>query len=1052
MNGQGRPVASVAASLRGPLAAESGEIVKLRLTLITISTLTLLLGPCLAVALDPSLHISQYAHTTWTVRDGFSLGNIYAMAQTPDGYLWLGSEFGLFRFDGVRAIQWQPPVGQQLPDRNVNSLLVTRDGTLWIGTMSGLIALRRGNLVNPPAMAKNFVASLFEDRSGTLWVSSLEPHGRLCAIRNGSAECYGHDGDFGRAVWAMYEDSSGAIWAAAQSGLWRIKPGPLERYPTPTELIGLNQTNDGRLLIAMHSAGLLQRVGDKLDSYPVRGPSNPNQLLSNQELDSNRLVRDRDGALWIGTVEHGLIHVHQGRTDLFTKSDGLSGDVILSMLEDREGNIWVASTGGLDRFRELPVATVSVKQGLSSDATQSVLAATDGSIWVGTHEGLTRWKNGQATTFSKANGLPDNNIQALYQDSRERAWISTAAGLAYLQNDRFVSNAVPAGKIHYITGNKSGDLWLSEEKGLWHVKDGRLVEQIPWSVVGYDQQGNIVLWDAEKSGLWIGSWGEKGLSYFKDNQVRASYSTADGLGRGPIADLLFDDDGALWAATEYGGLSRIKNGRIATLTIANGLPCNTVNDVIADDDRSLWLYESCGLVRIARNEVDAWIADPRREVGTTLWDAADGVRLRSSAASEYGPRVAKAVDGKLWFVTGEGMQVIDPHHLAFNTVPPPVRIEEVVADHKVHWQHLPGTAPSNLVVPARTRDLQINFTALSLVAPEKVHFKYRLEGQDQDWIEVVNQHHVQYSNLSPRHYRFRVIASNNSGVWNEQGDTLEFSIDPAYYQTNWFRALCVAMALVMLWGAYQLRVRQLQREFDMALDARVSERTRIARELHDTLLQSLQALLFQYQAARNYLFAANSERALQVLDSTIDRTEQAIAESRDAIHDIRADSAHQALPELLTNAASELSESQADRTLPEFGLTVEGERRALAPVIQEEAYRIGIELLRNAFRHANATRIEVEIRYDSDTLRLRVRDDGRGMDLKMLQGSTPRHWGLRGIRERAQRMGAKLDVWSDTAAGTEFQLIVPAAIAYHGSSRSFPFQLLRKVKRYAVRS
>jgi len=1023
---------------------------KSALSLITIATLTALFGAAPVLALNPSLDTSQYGHTAWTVRDGFSLGNIYAMAQTPDGYLWLGSEFGLFRFDGVHATQWQPPEGQRLPDRNINALLVTRDGTLWIGTFGGLVTLSKGKLSRPPAMADHFVASLFEDSDGTVWVGSLEPSGRLCAVRSGSAKCYGEDSVFGRAVWALYEDSSGALWAAAQSGLWRIRPGPLKRYATATELVGLNTAENGRLLIAMHSEGLLQLVGDKLETYPVRSAANPNQNLSDRQLNSNRLLRDRDGGLWIGTVERGLIHVHAGRTDVFTKSDGLSGDVILSLFEDREGNVWVATTGGLDRFRELPVSTISVKQGLASDATQSVLAATDGSIWLGTGQGLTRWKNGQTTTFHKKDGLREDAIQALFQDYRGRVWVATAGGLAYLQEGRFVAaNAVTRARMNYITGDNEGNLWISDDKSLLHLREGRLVKQIPWLALVPHQQANIVLSDEKQGGVWLGLWVDGGVSYFKDGLVRRSYTTADGLARGPVSELRLDQDEALWVASEYGGLSRIKSGRIATLATENGLPCGTINATIVDDDRSLWLYTACGLVRITGTELEAWIADPKHKVETTVWDAADGVRLRSSAASEYGPRVAKSSDGKLWFVTGDGIQVVDPHHLAFNKFPPPVHVERIVADKRVYWQNALGGTISNPHLPPRIHDLQIDYTGLSLTAPEKVHFKYKLEGQDSDWREVVSDREVQYSNLRPGLYRFRVIASNNSGVWNEQGDTLEFSVDPAYYQTTWFRALCAAGFLALLWAAYQMRVRQLQREFNMSLEARVSERTRIARELHDTLLQSLQALLFQYQAARN-LFAAASPRAMQVLDATLDRTEQAIAEGRNAIQDIRSDIVDRnALPELLTIAVNELAESQADHPLPTCGVTVEGERRTLTPIIREETYRIALELLRNAFRHANARRIEAEIRYDEDMLRLRIRDDGRGMDPKK---STSGHWGLRGVRERAERIGAKLDLWSEAGAGTEFQLTVPAGIAYEGSGDSIPFRILRKVKSYGYRN
>ena len=1001
------------------------------LGLIAISTLIFLLGCTPVLALDPSLDISQYAHTAWTVRDGFSLGNIYAMAQTPDGYLWLGTEFGLFRFDGVRSVPWQPPAGQHLPDRNINSLLVTRDGTLWIGTFGGLATWSGGKLTPRPELGQPFVASLFEDRDGTVWAGMLGTPGRLCAIRSGSAQCYGEDGGFSRAVWALCEDSSGTLWAAAESGLWRMKPGPPRRYATPTELIGLSKGDDGRLLIAMHGAGVLQFVGDKVEPYAVRGAINPNTLMRDRDVDSNRLLRDRDGGLWIGTVERGLIHVHNGRTDLFTKADGLSGDVVLSVFEDREGNVWVATTGGLDRFRELPVATISVKQGLSSDATQSVLAATDGSIWVSAHDGLTRWKNGKTTIFRKASGLPDDMVQSLFQDDRGRIWASPRHGLAYFKDGRFVAvNVVPGGKVHYIAGDKAGNLWLSEDRSLFQVREGRLVEQVPWSQLGRRANPGVLLSGSEQGGVWLGSWVDGGVLYFKDGRFRESYTTANGLGQGAVQGLQLDRDGALWAAT-MGGLSRIKDSRIATLTSRNGLPCDTIIWVIEDDNHSFWLYTACGLVRIPRTELDAWIADPNRKVQITVWDAADGVRLRSSAASEYGPRVAKGTDGKIWFVTGEGVQVVDPRYLAVNKLPPPVRIEQIVADQKIYWQNLPGAAVSNLRLAPLTRDLQIDYTALSLVAPEKVHFKYMLEGQDQDWKEVVNDRQAQYTNLPPRHYRFRVIASNNSGVWNEQGDVLDFSIAPTFYQTNWFRGLCVAAVLALLWGAYQLRVRQLHHEFDMTLEARVGERTRIARDLHDTLLQSFHGLMLRFQAVSNLLPTRPAE-AKQTLDSAIDEAAKAITEGRDAIQGLRSSTA---VTNDLALAISTLGEElAAGKTYPnaaEFHVGVEGTPRDLDPILRDEVYRIAGEALRNAFKHAQAHEIEVEIRYDERQLRLRVRDDGKGIDPKLLnEDGHTRHYGLRGMRERAELLGGKLTVWSELDSGTELELSIPGTNAY----------------------
>ena len=990
-------------------------------------------------ALNPSLAVSQYAHNAWTVRDGFFKGAIYTIAQTPDGYLWLGTEFGLFRFDGVRSVPWEPPAGQHLPGTDMYALLAARNGALWIGTFAGLVTWSGARLTPRRDFDGQFVTSLLQDHEGTVWAGALaSPTGRLCAMRSGSTQCYGADGIFGRGVFSLYEDNSGTLWVGAQSGLWRWKPGSPKRYATPpTEINDLKTADDGRLLISMHEVGLKQLAGENLKEYPIPGAVHPNKLL-----------RDRDGALWIGTVDRGLVHVHHGRTDTFSRSDGLSGDVIFRLFEDREGNVWAATSGGLDRFRELPFTTISEKEGLSSNATQSVVAATDGSVWIGAQRGLTRWKNGQTTVFRKATGLPDDMLQSLYQDDGGRIWASTPHGLAYFLDGRFVSvRGVGSGEVHFMAGDKAGNLWLSEDDSLWHLREGRLVEQIPWSKLGHHENASVIAADRERAGLWLGFWGG-GVSYFKDRQLRASYTAGNGLAEGHVAGLQLDGEGALWAATEGGGVSRLKDGHFATLTSRNGLPCDKIHWTIEDDDKSFWLYTACGLVRIMRTELDAWIADPNHKVEMTVWDASDGVRLRSDSATGHGPRVVKSTDGKLWYVTGDGVQIVDPRHLAINTVPAPVRIEQISANRKICWQNLTGAADSNLHLPPRVRDLQIDYTALSLAAPEKVHFKYKLEGQDDAWKEVINNRQAEYTNLPPRQYRFRVIACNNSGVWNEIGDSLEFSIAPAIYQTNGFRALCAALFLAMVWMAYQLRVRQLRREFNMASEARVNERTRIARELHDTLLQSFQGLMFSFQAARNML-PGRTEEAIRTLDGAIREGDEAIAEGRDTIQGLRANpSLESNLEHLLTAAGKELARSSsAGGELPAFQVTVEGARQPLSPLLQDEVYRIAREILRNAFHHAHASRIEAEIAYGHQFFRLRIRDNGKGIDRKVLeQGARQGHWGLPGVRERAKRIGARLKLWSEPGAGTEAELTVPARIAYRTAHRRGGLRLFRNSK------
>jgi ligand-binding sensor domain-containing protein/signal transduction histidine kinase len=948
-----------------------GAVLREMLRRVAILFAVLAAGCGCAFALKPSLDISQYAHNSWTTRGGFSLGNVYAMAQTADGYLWLGSEFGLFRFDGVRILPWQPPAGQRLTTTPF-SMLVTRDGTLWIGTFDGLATWDGARLARRPEFEGKFVWSLLEDREGTVWVGLFSPAGRICAMRPSGTQCYGDDHIFGKFVTALL-DGAGNLWAGAQSGLWRWKPGPPRRYAMPpVQLTGLTAADDGGLLVAAYGQTIKHLSGEKVESYPVRDAVRPNNVLPDRDVNSNRLLRDRDGGLWIGTVERGLIHVHQGRTDFFRRSDGLSGDVILDLFEDREGDVWVATTGGLDCFRELPVTTISVKHGLSSDATNSVLAGGDGSVWIASHDGLTRWKDGQTTILRKSSGLPDDVTHSLFQDDGGRIWVSTDRGLAYVQDGRLAAvNGVPDGEVYCITGDKGGSLWLSEMGGLLHWRDGRLVDQIPWPEMGRHQQAKVLLPDSVRGGMWLGFWSDGGVLYLQDRQLRATYGAVNGLGAGPVSDVRLESDGALWVATEEGGISRLKDGGIATLTTRNGLHCNAIHWTIRDDDRSLWAYTACGVVRITRGELDAWVADPKHRVETTVWDAGDGVRLRAVSATGYRPPVTKSTDGRLWFVTGEGVQVLDPRHLAVNQLPPPVHIERVTANGE------PYPLKQGMRLPANVRDLWIDYTALSLAAPEKVHFKYMLEGQDLDWKEVINDRQAQYSNLRPRKYRFHVIASNNSGVWNTAGDMLEFSVAPAFYQTAWFGGACAAAFLGLLWALYRLRLERLAREFN----ARVEERTRIARDLHDTLLQSFQGLMFSFQAARN-LLPGRVDDAIRTLDRAIGEGDGAIAEGRDAIQGLRADPAlERNLEHLLSAAGKEFARSSGGQgEMPAFQVSVEGTPQALSPLLQDDIYRIAREILRNAFYHARATRIEAEIAYDRQFFRLRIRDNhsGRG--------------------------------------------------------------------------
>lgn len=1021
---------------------------------ITLVALGILLALCRCVyALDPSLDVNQYAHTSWKVSEGFSKGLLRSITQTADGYLWIGTEFGLLRFDGARAVPWEPPAGQHLRNSDIRSLKGARDGTLWIGTFTGLASWKDGKLTHYPELDGQVIETLLEDRQGTIWVGGWAPAvGRLCRIQSGNTQCYGEDGRFGSGVTAMYEDRGGNLWAGATNGLWRWQPGPPSMYQMPdpeNRIYSLAETDDGGILVAKTS-GITKLRNGKTEAYTL-----PPAL----QFVPHMLLRDRNGGLWIGALrDRGLLHVHEGRTDSFSQPDGLSGESVNAIFEDREGNVWVATIDGLDRFRDFAIPTFSDRQGFSSRGIFSVLAASDGSLWLGASDGLNRWNKGQITIYRKGglgggrggsqvsaltagrgtnsrravreitdSGLPEASEYSIFEDHLRQIWVGTQNGVAFLKSDRFVPvDSVPYGIVYGFAEDSAGNVWMSHQEGLFRLFGERVLDRIRWPTLGREQPANALVHDAAHGGLWLG-FRDGGVVYFQDGQLRASYSAADGLGEGMVRAFYIDKDGTLWVSTE-GGLSRIKDGHILTLTTQGGLPCNTVHWMTEDNAQSVWLYLSCGLMRISRSELDAWTSNPNKTIQGTVFDSSDGVASHQFTGG-YSPLFAKSADGKLWFVRLGGVSVIDPQHLPINNAPPPVYVEQIIADGKTY------DATQSVRLPPNVKDLAIDYTALSLVAPEKVQVRVKLEGQDNEWRVPVNPRHAHYTNLGPGTYRFRVIASNNSGVWNDKGAVLEFSIAPAFYQTAWFAVACGVLFLALLWLVYQLRVRQLALQFNRTFEARVSERTRIARELHDTLLQSFQGLLLRFQSVLNVLPERPTE-AKQRLQSAVDQAAAAITEGRDAVQGLRSSALEtNELADGIRAIAEELTSHASAIDSPVIEVEVEGATRELKPIVRDEAYRIAGEALRNAFRHAKAGRITVEIRYDKRQFRLRIRDDGKGIDEDVMQRQPSGHFGLPGMRERAETVGAHLEVWTRRDYGTQVDLSIPGKIAYVGSIR-----------------
>jgi signal transduction histidine kinase/ligand-binding sensor domain-containing protein len=984
-------------------------------------------------ALDPTRHISQYGHTAWRVQDG-TVDVAGQITQTADGYLWLGTSNGLQRFDGVKFVRYAPP-GLNLPTRNFTFLRGARDGSLWIGMARGLLRLKNEKLQSYTGPNETSgINSILEDDEGTIWVTRYRLHsgeGPLCRVEGNGLHCFGkEDGIPVRYGLGLTKDRSGNIWFGSE-GLCRWSHGTVTTYFE--NLRNRQDAGNGVLEAAVGASGeawaVIDGVGPDLGIRHFSGGTWTPYIvpgLDGPRVAAQTIFIDRNQSLWIGTNNKGLYRVHDGIADHYGSSDGLSGDSVNHFYEDHEGNIWVVTDGGLDIFRDTAVVSYWSPQGLSG-STYSILALRDDSVWIGEGSAVDILK-GSHLSVLPGKDLSGSNVASLFQDHRGVVWVGAGGKLMTYERGRFEKVLTTEGNFSAIVEDTNQNIWaLAATYGLFRI-NGRIAQKILPEKRGSRWTG---LLPDPAGGIWIVA-GNGDLTHFADGNAR-TVALDQSDGSLAVLGMVADSDGSVLEYTTN-GLFRWDNRGWKVLDNRNGLPCNVIYSALKGGDGSLWLYAQCGLIKLERLEVEKWYQRSDSKLAIEVFDKFDGAHP-DSVFYRSQPTASKTSDGRLWFVNNAVAQTIDPKQVYKNLTPPPVYVEKIVADRKDF------ASENGLRLPALSRDVEIDYTALSFVVPQKVRFRYKLEGRDTSWQEPETRRQAFYNDLRPGHYRFHVIACNNSGVWNEEGASLDFSIAPAWYQSNWFRAACGATFLLLLWLVYQLRLRQLRHQFSIGLEARVNERTRIARDLHDTLLQSFHGLLLRFQTVYA-LLPSRPEEAKQSLGSVIDQAAQAITESRDAVQGLRSSTTESNnLAVAIRSFGEELSSDETNRNSAVFQVQVEGTPRNLNPILRDEVYRIACEALRNSFQHAQAKHIEVEIHYDPGQIRLRVRDDGKGIDPKVLAGDGRQgHYGLHGMRERAEVVGGKLTVWSDLDSGTEVELSIPAAAAYATSpSRSWLF-------------
>jgi signal transduction histidine kinase/ligand-binding sensor domain-containing protein len=980
-----------------------------------------LLELCSSWALDPGRLLSQYAHTGWKTSDGAFVGSPTTITQTADGYLWIGTNLGLVRFDGVRFVQWSPPPGQHLLDSRIFSLVGSRDGSLWIGTGYSLSRWKDGELTNYSKLSGRIEALL--ENNGSVWAARTQMSdelGPLCRVGSAPLHCYGTSDQVPFPnVLQLATSDDGEIWLAGYSELCRWKPGEAGIYfpnrtgrPEGYALFkGIASSSDGSSAWAVIDApGPALRLEHFVDHHWTIQLI-PQIPASNSEVTT--LFVDRENELWIGTANHGLFRVRGDQVEQFDTSDGLSSNSVRKFFQDQEGSLWVVTSSGVDNFRDLKVATYTIREGLSADGAVSVLGSHDGGVWViNNYETLQKLKDGKFSTFLPRPDVPGNHISTIFEDHAGTLWVGIENDLYVYDNGTFRvirhSDGTALGIIFSITEDVNQNIWVRAGPNLDEIEDFqvRKEETSPLISTAY------ILAATSDGGLVLGLV-DGALVRYKNGNIQVIRPNETRNTR-QIRDLLVDPDGTIWGTT-LDELFCLRGSRRQNLTVRNGLPCDGIFALVKDDANAIWLDSRCGLIQIPRSELDRWWQQPDSVVHTQVIDGGDGVQ---PGLTSLKPQATRTPDGRLWFVNGSELQMIDVNHLRKNPIPPPVHIEGVVAD-RVRYDPRDG-----LRLPALTSDLEIGYTALSFVAPQKVRFRYMLEGRDVRWQEPGTRRQAFYTDLKPGSYRFHVISSNNDGVWNETGAALRFSIAPAWFQTTWFRVLCCLLALFIAWTIYRLRVRQIAATLNARFDERMNERTRLARELHDTLLQTIQG---SKMVADNALDQPNDpvrmHQALQRLSAWMG---QATQEGRAALNSLRASTTQR------NNLAEALRRATESDLIPQsvsVTFSVVGTASEMHPIARDEIYRIGYEAIHNAGAHSRASRLEVELKY-AQNLTLRIRDNGIGIDPAIIDAGKEDHYGLAGMRERSERIGSKLTVVSSASSGTEIQLIVPGSVIF----------------------
>lgn len=971
-----------------------------------------------AQAIDPNRAMSQYVRDRWGTESGFPKGAVYDIAQTSDGYLWFGTEKGLVRFDGVSFQLIQDP-NSQLANGHVLGLMGDQDGGLWVRLRRPtLLRYKNGrfeNVMGSLGRPTSTVTAMGRMQDGELLVWVLEGEGSAIKYRGNRFETVVTTTGLSRSpVMSVTESTPGSFWIGTRdAGVFRLKQGKTEAITQGLPDLKVNclmSTKQGQVWIGTDN-GIAHWDGQKLVQSNLPTFSVPVRALA--------MARDRDDNIWVGTNAQGLIRINANGVALLDSGSKHRNEAVTAVFEDREGNIWTGSAGGVERLRDSVFVTYGEPEGLPAESNGPVFPERAGRTWFAPVDGgLYRLEDGKAA--------------AVRVDGLER-------------------------DVVYSIGGAPGEVWVGRQRGgltELHLDRGAITAKTYTEASGLAQNSVFAVTRSRDGSVWAGTL-SGGVSHLEHGKF-TNYRVSNGLASNMVTSILEGDDGTMWFATPQ-GLSSFSKGRWRTYSEQDGLPSANINSLTEDGMGVLWIGTSAGLAYLHGGRIQKPAGDHaafREQIlglaidkAGSLWISTSNRALRlqcglimkgaslAEALREFGwadglhgvegvkrhRSVAADPDGRIWFSMNRGLSVVDPGRQTIVSAPSIAHIQSVHADGNAVALGNPTR------IPARKQRITFGFVGLSLSVPERVKFRYTLDGFDRGWSEPVSSHEAVYTNLGPGPYRFRVIASNVDGVWNGSEANLRFEIEPAIWQTWWFQLATAAALLLIAVALYRLRMMQLTHQLNMRFEERLAERTRIAQDLHDTLLQGLLSASMQLHVAADAL--PEDSAAKPRLERILKLMARVNEEGRNAVQGLRSQrsDSHD-----LDQAFSRIQQEMGIQEDINFRVIVQGRPQAMHPILRDEVYRIGREAVVNAFRHAQARSIEVELEYTSKQFRFLVRDDGRGIDPEVLKQGREGHWGLPGMRERAEWIGAKFHVYSSASAGTEVELSVPNHIAFGG--------------------